>query len=118
MMERKNDRILIYDKTDFLTKIVKHFCGNNTDLIFHNVQDKIKLETIKAVDIAYIKSSNYNDLEEILLIYNNTKQIYIETESKKIKNAISKLKNVIYFNIDRDRFFIMTQIFNNENELN
>ena len=117
-MQRKNDRILIYDKTDYLTKLVMHYCGNNTDLIFHNIQKKIKLDTIKVIDVAYIKSNNNNDLKEILLINNHTKQIYINTESQRIENELKKFKNVTFFNIERDRFYIMTQIFNSVFELN
>lgn len=117
-MLRKNDRILIYDKTDYLTKLVRHYCGNNTDLIFHNVQNKIKLDTINVIDVAYIKSNNNNDLKEILLIYNNTRQIYIDTESQRIENELRKYRNVTFFNLYRDRFHIMTQIFNSVFELN
>lgn len=117
-MQRKNDRILIYDKSDYLIKLVKHYCGDNTDLIFYNDQNKIKLKILKSIDVAYIKSNNNDDLKEILFIHKNTKKIYIDTEKLSIKNELREFNNVIFFNIDKDRFHIMTQIFNSVFELN
>lgn len=108
-----SSKILIYDKTDYLVKLVKHYCGRNSDLLFHNDKQTIDLKTIKKLDIAYIKTEDLNDIEDILIIHNKSKKVYIDTNSKIIISEIVKLNKTFLFNSKNDKYEIMCNIFNN-----
>lgn len=116
-MQFKSSRILIYDKTDYLTKLVKHYCGNNIDLILHDNDKIFDISILDDVDVVYIKTNKWSDLGDVKLIHDSVKQLFIDTSSIRLINATQKLKNVFYFNLETDKYNIMTQIFNNAMEL-
>lgn len=117
-MKFLSPKILIYDKTDYLTKLVKHYCGESIEVTFHNENRRFDSRILNSIDIAYLKSNDDNDLEEIMLIHEHVKQLNIDTNSKKIKSKTQQLSNIVFFDTEKDRFEIMTQIFNYTNELN
>jgi hypothetical protein len=104
---------LIYDKTDVLTNQVRHYCGANIDVLFIDSENSIYKVNLDYVNVAYVRTNDLNDLHEILEIQKKAVFVFIDTNSVKIKNRLKKGNNVQFFNSVKDRYEIMTNVFNN-----
>lgn len=110
------NHILIYDKSELLIKLVKHYCGSNVDVIFCNCKKKMLKLNLKTINTAYVSSVDRDDLLDIVSIYVNVDTLYLNTESNELKEKLEQLQEIFLFDLNYDKFKIMNQIFHRKIE--
>jgi len=103
---------LIYDKTDCLIKQVKHYCGNNIDVLFCNDREKLSELNLNRMYNVFILSNDEDDLSDIMKIHQVVKKVYLITRSIDLMLKILTIDNITIYNLDTDKYKIMNQIFN------
>ncbi len=111
LVYNKND-ILIYDKSEYLTKIVKHYCRNNIEIILCTSKKELAELNFNTINTAFISSNERFDLADIVFIYQYVDKLYVNTQSKELKEKLEILEDVIFFDLYNDKFEVMNKIFN------
>lgn len=112
MFQNSGSNILIYDKSEKLIKITKHYNGRNVDVTFCNGENKLSELELKDFDLAYLNINDDDDLSYVFSIILNVKNVYVNTTSKKIKISLQFFDKIVFFDLEKDKFKIMDQIFN------
>lgn len=111
LVNNKND-ILIYDKTEHLIKLVKHYCGCNIEAIFCDSKKKLEELNLNTIRTAFIASADSSDLLDIVSVYYSVDKLYVNTQSQELIEKLKILQGVVFFDLKNDKFIIMDQIFN------
>lgn len=107
----KND-ILIYDKSETLIRLVKHYCGENIEVIFCNSEKQLEQINLNTISTAFVSSNDKNDFLEIRMIHQNVNMLYVNTQSRELRIKLATVTNIIFFDLTNDKFNVMNQIFN------
>lgn len=110
--ENNKTNVLVYDKSETLIKLIKHYCGNNIEVIFCNCEKDIEELDLKTIDTAYVSSNDIYDFLEIKSIYQNASKIYVASQCDELRVKLSTLKNVVFFDLVNDKYKILDQIYN------
>lgn len=104
--------ILIYDKSEVLINLVKHYCGSSVEILYCNGIIEIDKLNLNEINTSFILADNKDDLVDIFLIYQISNRLYLSTKSEELKKKIEGMKGVNFFDIQKNKFEIMHQIFN------
>jgi hypothetical protein len=111
-INNKND-ILIYDKSDHLIKLVKHYCGSNIDILFCNESEKLLELNLSQINTVYFSSNDTCDYSDIMAMHQMVNKVYVNTLSLELKLKLTTVEGIFFFDLEKDKFKIMNQIFNN-----